>query len=291
MFKPSATSKKFVNNANVGNFVEVGGSNIHYMIKGSGEPILFIHGIGQSLYTWRNNFNELSARYKVILLDLPGFGCSEYIDMEYCPGEIAEFIKSFLDAIGIRRVHIAAFSEGGIYALAFAQKHPTTVDRMILVSPGGLPEHGINTWSNMLYGGTFTKLALSMLSRKRVKKVLYESYFDKTCLTDEIVDQHICFMNTKEQKENLFFAIATMEPAEILANIRHMNTHVLILSGSDNPWRYKEEIDEFAAPFQHSYVSFTRNCGHLLHEEKPEKFNSSVVEFLEWNLRMPGGEE
>ncbi len=117
--------------------------------------------------------------------------------------------------------------------------------------------------------------------------MLYESYFDKTCLTDEIVEQTYCFLSSKEQRENFFFAIATMEASDVLANIRHMDKHVLILSGGDNPWREEEEIEDFAAPFQHAYLSVTRNCGHLLHEEKSEKFNSSVIEFLEWNLRLP----
>jgi pimeloyl-ACP methyl ester carboxylesterase len=291
VFTPTAKNKKFVNNANIGSYVEIEGSRIHYMVKGSGQPLLLIHGIGQSMYAWRCNFNELAQNYKVIALDLPGFGYSEYIDMEYYPENVAEFLKAFMDAINVKQAHVAAFSTGCIYALALAYKYTDLVDRLILISPGALPEKGVSTWSNMLLSGTFTKLALSILTRKKLKKVLYESYFDKTCLNDEIVEQYYCFMDNKEQKENIFFAMATMDAATVLQNVRELDNHVLILSGQENPWRYQDEIEEFSLPFKHAYVSITRNCGHMMHEEKDKKFNESVVEFLEWNLKVPVSED
>ena len=49
---------------------------VHYLESGVGEPLLLIHGIGQSLYTWRNVFGELSENYRVIAIDLPGHGYS-----------------------------------------------------------------------------------------------------------------------------------------------------------------------------------------------------------------------
>ena len=74
--------KLFVNSEQVGDYVSVimpaadGGEGeeirIHYLEAGVGEPLLLIHGIGQSLYTWRRIFSDLSENYRVIALDLPG---------------------------------------------------------------------------------------------------------------------------------------------------------------------------------------------------------------------------
>ena len=89
---------------------------IHYMEAGMGEPLLLIHTVGQSLYTWRGVFNLLSARYRVIAIDLPGFGYSDRPEnFSFSVEDYAEVIARFMDAKGIESAHIAAFSLGAAF--------------------------------------------------------------------------------------------------------------------------------------------------------------------------------
>ena len=75
---------------------------IHYMEAGMGEPLLLIHTVGQSLYTWRGVFNLLSARYRVIAIDLPGFGYSDRPEnFSFSVEDYAEVIARFMDAKGV----------------------------------------------------------------------------------------------------------------------------------------------------------------------------------------------
>ena len=112
---------------------------IHYMEAGMGEPLLLIHTVGQSLYTWRGVFNLLSARYRVIAIDLPGFGYSDRPEnFSFSVEDYAEVIARFMDAKGIESAHIAAFSLGGAYAVSFALRHPERMGRLALLSPGGI---------------------------------------------------------------------------------------------------------------------------------------------------------
>ena len=58
-------------------FTKVDGINIHYLSAGEGAVILLIHGWPTSAYLWRNIMPELSKKYRVIAIDLPGFGQSD----------------------------------------------------------------------------------------------------------------------------------------------------------------------------------------------------------------------
>ena len=99
----SLRSQLFINSEKVGDFVEItlpaSGEDeegeiarIHYLEAGVGEPLLLIHSLGQSLYTWRNVFAELSDNYRVIAIDLPGHGYSSRPDTFHYTADDFAFI-------------------------------------------------------------------------------------------------------------------------------------------------------------------------------------------------------
>ena len=122
----SLRSQLFINSEKVGDFVEitlpVTGEDeeaeiarIHYLEAGVGEPLLLIHSLGQSLYTWRNVFAELSDNYRVIAIDLPGHGYSSRPDtFAYTADDFAYILNGFLDALNIKSSHMVSFSIGAI---------------------------------------------------------------------------------------------------------------------------------------------------------------------------------
>jgi pimeloyl-ACP methyl ester carboxylesterase len=117
-------------------------TKIHYYEKGEGEPLLLVHGMGQSLYTWRENIDFFAENgFRVIAPDMVGFGYSGHLNIYYTIEENALVIGAFLDVLGIKKTHIAGFSTGALSALQFAATNPKKVDRLVLVSPGGPNEH------------------------------------------------------------------------------------------------------------------------------------------------------
>jgi len=144
--------KKFINSEHMGDYVSITlpgypdrdgnvepeQARIHYMEAGVGEPMLLVHTIGQSLYTWRNVFEELSRHYRVIAVDLLGHGYSgRPVQFDYTIEEQSMALELFLNAKGIESTHIVGFSMGSLYALDFCIRHPERVGRMVLCSPGG----------------------------------------------------------------------------------------------------------------------------------------------------------
>ena len=119
--------------------------NISYLRKGpSGKtPLVFLHGFGADLNSWRFNVSLLAKTREVWSLDLPGHGAS-WDDSMASPGfnpgveELAENIAQFLMLAGIDRAHLIGHSMGGGIALSLASAHPERVASLGLLAPLGL---------------------------------------------------------------------------------------------------------------------------------------------------------
>ena len=87
--------------------------SVHYLTLGEGEPLLLVHSLGQSLYTWRDLIPLLAEKYNVIALDLVGFGFSgRPVSMNYSMDEMADTLIDFLKALHLDHVHAVGASLG-----------------------------------------------------------------------------------------------------------------------------------------------------------------------------------
>lgn len=102
---------------------------IHYMDEGDGEPLVLVHTIGQSIYTWRCLYASLTQHYRVIAVDMPGFGYSSRPDVySYTIEEQSKALELFLDAIGIESAHFMGFSMGCAYVMDLCLRQPERLD-------------------------------------------------------------------------------------------------------------------------------------------------------------------
>jgi len=96
-------------------------------------PALLIHGLGDEADTWRHLISPLSADYRVIALDLPGFGRSAKPDRAYTIPIFQDTLIELLDTLGIQRAMLIGHSLGAVIAHTLALNHPARVDRLILI--------------------------------------------------------------------------------------------------------------------------------------------------------------
>ena len=108
--------------------------SIHYLIRGQGEPLLLIHGLGGSGADWVFQVAALEKRFQVIVPDLPGSGRSPPPRDEYTIEGFAAALWSLLDHLGISRTSIIGFSMGGAVALEMAARRPSHVPRLALIN-------------------------------------------------------------------------------------------------------------------------------------------------------------
>ena len=109
-----------------------------YRIAGSGPPVVLIHGMLNSSSHWRSVALDLAGEHTVIAPDLIGHGDSAAPRGDYSLGAHAASIRDLLAAVGIDRATLVGHSLGGGVAMQFFYQFPQRVERLALVSSGGL---------------------------------------------------------------------------------------------------------------------------------------------------------
>ena len=118
--------------------VELHGRRVIYRVAGSGPPIVLVHGMLNSSSHWREVALNLAGEYTVIAPDLIGHGDSAAPRGDYSLGAHAASIRDLLAAVGIDRTTIVGHSLGGGVAMQFFYQFPQRVERLALISSGGL---------------------------------------------------------------------------------------------------------------------------------------------------------
>lgn len=148
---------------------------INYEQIGEGsENLLILHGWGQSLSPWRNTALFCSKKYKVTIIDFPGFGSSEEPSSVWDTYDYAEFINEFLAKIGITRTIIIGHSFGGRVGTILASKYPDIVSQLLLVDSGGIEIKSLSVKIRILIYKIFIKPIKSIFG-ERMKKIFGSS--------------------------------------------------------------------------------------------------------------------
>jgi pimeloyl-ACP methyl ester carboxylesterase len=124
-------------NPPAGQFLEVNGVRLHYVERGSGAPLVLLHGNGSMIQDFESSgLIDLAARnYRVIVFDRPGFGHSDRPrNVVWTPAAQAELINSALHRLGVPHAIVLGHSWGASVAVALALKYPRLVQGLVLAS-------------------------------------------------------------------------------------------------------------------------------------------------------------
>lgn len=174
-------------------FVTVGGTRLHYHEAGTGpEVLLCVHGGAPGASGWGNfgtNMAELSKHARVLVVDLPGYGRSDTIDLaggKYRP--YADVFAAMLTELGVERATVVGLATGGAVALAMALHHAERVDRLVLVSSaGGVPL--FSTTPSEGQKAIRSYYAGEGPSREKMRAYLRMMMFDPALVTDDLVEE------------------------------------------------------------------------------------------------------
>lgn len=289
MFETSGT-KFFVNRAHIGDYAKIEfdtyaiergreeiysvESSMHYYKTGSGEPLILVHGLGQSLYTFRDCLEVLGGRFTVYAIDLPAHGFSERPSISYNVEEIALCIESFMNALGLVSAHFCAFGESAAYVLDFSIHNAERAGNLIFVSPLISGDPRITP--------AFPLVSVSsrlILTKQSFYNELLSLFFDRTLLTPEVLDETFLPFCDKEFRQILKLFAGNYSDQELMKNIPGIRSHVLVVRGADDKVSppLDEGIASFPIPGMKTYT--VRNCNFLVQEEKADKLSEAIIEF------------
>jgi pimeloyl-ACP methyl ester carboxylesterase len=117
---------------------KVHGRLVSYVEAGSGDLLLLIHGMAGTAENWQSVIEPLGLRNAVIAPDFPGHGLSEPGGGDYSLGSLASGLRDLMLTLGHERATLVGHSLGGGVALQFTYQFPEMVERLVLVSSGGL---------------------------------------------------------------------------------------------------------------------------------------------------------
>ena len=122
--------------------------SLYYRVRGTGENLLLIHGLGSSGLDWEFQVRALERHFRVIVPDLPGSGYSPAFEGDFSISDCAEVLWALLDHLQVSLTNVTGFSLGGAVALEMALQRPQSVVRLALINT--LLSYRIDHWRKWL---------------------------------------------------------------------------------------------------------------------------------------------
>jgi 2-hydroxy-6-oxonona-2,4-dienedioate hydrolase len=262
-----------------GQYISIGDYNIRYFEEGQGETVIFIHGLGQAMYTFRKNVRVLSEYCHVISIDLLGHGLSDKPEIDYSIDDFSKLIVDFMDAMGIENASLLGFSTGAIIALDVAIKHPEYVKRLILLSPGGVTK---------TYPGIIKHLSTPIISdiiftffnKSMIKSVLEQAYFDPNLITNDVIRHYYKVLSNKENLDSVIVAYSNWDDSSVAYELASVQAPAYIFWGENDTWHPLDMLELYEDALADVYTATFANCGHLLHEECADELNKKLIEIF-----------
>src|SRR3954469_6992240 len=137
--QPPAIESKFAN---------VNGARLKYLfMKAQGDPVVLLHGFGQSSQMWRPLMRELAQDHTLVAVDLRGAGQSDAPEEGYTKSAMAGDVHELMRVLGYDKVSIVGHDMGSMVAYAYAAQFPTEVKRIALLDAPFLP--GVGEWTKL----------------------------------------------------------------------------------------------------------------------------------------------
>ncbi len=108
------------------------GKQVNYLVEGEGNPIVLLHGFLENIYVWDSFIDYLKPKFKVLAVDLPGFGKTAVFSENHSMTFMADAVKAAMEAENITKAILIGHSMGGYVSQAFAKKFPKFLRGLVL---------------------------------------------------------------------------------------------------------------------------------------------------------------
>ncbi len=271
-------------------FVSVNGMEVHHRDEGpptDSIPILLIHGTGSSLHTFDDWAARLSSDYRVIRMDLPGYGLTgPFPHRDYSLERYVEFLHDFLAELGVEQCILAGNSLGGGIAWRFMVEHPEMVDKLILIDASGYPskEESTPLAFKLARLPVIKHLFTFITPRAVVQSSVENVYADKTKVTDALVDRYFELSLREGNRQAFIDKFEAENDTAAYHTIKSIEKETLVLWGDQDQLIPSERAYQFHHDLPNDTLVILKNVGHVPMEESPDQSVEVVLSFLQKSM-------
>jgi pimeloyl-ACP methyl ester carboxylesterase len=269
-------------------FVDVAGLKIHVSEVGTGEPMVLLHGGGpgaSGMSNFRTNLPNLAARYRLLIIDQPGFGSSSKSmpDGESYWPFAARVVKEVMEGAGVAKAHFLGNSLGGGTALRFALDYPDMADRLVLMGPGG-GSVNILTPGDIASGvDRAVRRFYESPSVDRMREFVDFMVYDSSFVPDRVLEERLQAATDPEAMGfmlKVFRSLGADPEAQLWKHVDRIQHRTLLVWGrEDRVLPFDSSLLMFHRMPNVRMVAFSR-CGHWVQSERQQEFDRLVIDFL-----------
>jgi pimeloyl-ACP methyl ester carboxylesterase len=264
-------------------FVRIDGHLVHFEQAGSGEPVVLIHGFGASTYSWRRVMPVLAESYRVVAVDLNGFGYTQRPKSResYTREGQEKLVLGVMDALGIDRASVFGHSYGGGLALFMASRHPERFRSMVLVDSSA-PTYADDrrSWTAAFRPLSSLFVRSFALRRSMIRRALLHSYYDDSKVTPELVQAYFDRVRIEGVADAYYGLTAPTRTAAGRVDLARIEVPTLIVWGAHDELVSPASGRRSAEQLHDAAFVLLGESGHLPMEEQPEEFLRAVLPFL-----------
>ena len=255
--------------------IQVNDIYLYYEVEGEGQPLLFIHGLGSSTQDWDLQVKEFSKSYQVITFDLRGHGQSDKPAGPYSLPMFATDTAELLKSLDVKSAHVVGLSLGGSIAFQLAIDYPALVKTMVIVNSA--PELVVRTFKDRM--GVWQRFAIvRLLGMRKMGEVLSKRLFPN----DEHESLRTTFVESwaKNDPRAYLDAMRAMVGWSVTDKLGSINCPTLVITADQDytPVVIKEKYTKL---LPNAELVIIPDAHHATPVEKPEKFNTELMDFLE----------
>jgi pimeloyl-ACP methyl ester carboxylesterase len=257
-------------------FAPVGDTWLFYEVKGSGDPVVLIHGGQLDSRMWDDQFESYAREFRVLRYDVRGYGGSPVTKAPYSN---ADDLAALLDYLGMPKAHVIGLSLGGMVASDFAVTHPERVLSLVLSGPGvtGLdlesPEETVRYLSEV-------RAARDEPPERAVKPWLADPL-----LAPAMENPSLAPRLERLARENLHawlnnWALQRIPRPVTAQRLGDIKVPTLLVVGDRDVPSIRAMVDTLAKSIASARKIVIPGAGHMVNMEKPAEFDRAVLEFL-----------
>jgi len=256
-------------------FISIQENKIRYFEYGtSSNTVMFVHGLGASAERWETVIPYFKENYRVIALDLPGFGLSDKPSIDYTIDFFVKTLSEFIIKLGIKNNVMIGSSLGGQITTEFAISEPQLINKMILVSPSGVVNYSTPALD------AYIAAAISPIQKNVMNAFSMMGGLNKE-VESKTVTEFIQRLNMPNAKKAFLSAIMSNKESKITCEkLANVSVPSLVIWGDSDPVIPKENADLFFSCIKNCKFTEMKKCGHTPFVDEPEKFSKIILEFL-----------